>query len=83
MTLSAYLPFALESNVNVLLTAIEKAFLKLDPQTKVSEQDAIIKNRHTLFLADEQEGKENYEKNTFYGINHDIALSGKCMWRCR
>lgn len=49
MTLSAYLPFALESNANVLLTAIEKAFLKLDPQPKVSEQDTIIKSKHTFF----------------------------------
>lgn len=36
-------------NANVLLTAIEKAFLKLDPQTKVSEQDTIIKSKHTFF----------------------------------
>lgn len=36
-------------NANVLLTAIEKAFLKLDPQTKVSEQATKIKSKHTLF----------------------------------
>lgn len=36
-------------NANVLLTAIERAFLKLDPQTKVSDQATKITSRHKLF----------------------------------
>lgn len=36
-------------NANVLLTTIEKAFLKLDPQTKVSDQAAKITSKHSLF----------------------------------
>lgn len=56
MTLSAYLLFGLESNANVLLTAIEKTFLKLDPQPKVSEQDAIITSKQTFF-GDVEEGE--------------------------
>lgn len=36
-------------NANVLLTAIEKAFLKLDPQTRVSEQEMMIKTKHSFF----------------------------------
>lgn len=36
-------------NANVLLTAIEKAFLKLDPQTKVSDQASKITRKHSLF----------------------------------
>lgn len=36
-------------NANVLLTTIEKAFLKLDPQTKVWDQAAKITRKHSLF----------------------------------
>lgn len=36
-------------NANVLLTAIEKAFLKLDARTRVSDQATTIKSRHSLF----------------------------------
>jgi len=36
-------------NANVLLTTVEKAFLSLDPQTKVSDQAAEITRKHTLF----------------------------------
>lgn len=36
-------------NANVLLTAIEKAFIKLDPQTKVSDQATKITRKHELF----------------------------------
>lgn len=36
-------------NANVLLTAIEKAFLRLDPQTKVSDQATKITSKHKLF----------------------------------
>lgn len=36
-------------NANVLLTAIEKAFLKLDPQTQVSDRVFEITTKHELF----------------------------------
>lgn len=36
-------------NANVLLTTIEKAFLRLDPQTKVSDQATKITSKHKLF----------------------------------